>query len=317
MRRLFIFILLVSFVGFGGVVLHTTAQNTADVSLTVEPFNPLPGSPATIRLVSYGVDLDQSLINWSYNGTTVASGTGKRTITVTAPAAGSTGLISATVSASGFASASASVLLRPASVDLLWEAADATTPPFYKGKAMLPDGGRLRFTALPAASSSQLSYAWTRNSSALPDVSGFGKSSITLKQNILTGSERIEVAVTGGLFSGAGAVSVIPKATAIVAYKNNDGFIDYANGFTNAIPVRESGAVLHFEPYYFSVPQNISSDIEVVMTSGGQEVGQSTNPIELAIGRPDKGGQSALTVAMNTTLYSLQYTEKAFTILFD
>jgi hypothetical protein len=53
------------------------------------------------------------------------------------------------------------------------------------------------------------------------------------------------------------------------------------------------------------------------MTSGGTAVDQSTNQTELGIARPDEGGQSELTVAIDTVAYSLQHIQKVFTVLFN
>ena len=86
-----------------------------------------------IRLNSNGFDLTQASIVWVYNGATVASGIGKTMITVVAPANGRVGTISATANGSDFSATTATLILRPASVDVLWEGADSYTPPFYKG----------------------------------------------------------------------------------------------------------------------------------------------------------------------------------------
>jgi hypothetical protein len=318
MKRIVILILSIAIlVGFGGVVLRGTAQTVADISLATIPLNPQPGTQVTITATSYGFDLDQSYITWTYNGTTVASGTGMRTINVVVPAAGATGLISMTASGGG-TSGSATILLRPASVDMLWEAVDAITPPFYKGKALLADGGTVRVTVVPSASApTNLSYTWSRNSTTIPEVSGFGKSSITFKQDILTGTEQVAVDARGGIFSGTGSVVLAPRNADVVAYQNNDGFIDYAHGYASTIPVQGTGALLHFEPYYMSVPESIGRDLAISMTSGGTAVDQSTNQTELGIARLDEGGQSELTVAIDTVAYSLQHIQKVFTVLFN
>lgn len=318
MRRIFIFILVLGIVGFGGVLLHTSAQTTLDVSLELIPLNPEPNTPVTIRATSYGTDLDQASISWTYNGTPIANGTGVRAITITAPSAGTTGQVAVSVSAAGYASTTTSISLRPASVDLLWEAVDAAVPPFYKGKALVADGATVRATVIPSASAiSGLSYTWSRNGSTLADISGYGKRSMLFTHNILTGTERIGVDVRGGIFSGSNTLTIAPQATDLIAYKNNDGFIDYTQGFSSTIGATGTGALIHFEPYYFSVPTTIARSLTVTMTSGEQDVTPLNNPLEIGIARPDTAGSRTIRVGVATRAYSLQHRDTLFTISFN
>lgn len=282
-----------------------------DLSLEISPGNPAPGAVTTITARSYGSDLNQLSVSWTYNGTAVAQGLGKTSIRVAAPAAGTTGVIVATTSEG----ASATAVLRPASIDLLWEAADAYTPPFYKGKALLPIGGMLRVTAIPAASTSKsLSYTWQRNGSAVDAQSGFGRTSITLKNDPLNASERINVTAGTGSYAATNTLNLNVYAPLALAYENKDGYIDYAHGYTSTIPFNKSGALLHFEPYYFSVPRSVESDLTTSLSVNKEQISSSN---EIAISRPETGTQSTLTFDATTRVYSLQHLSKTFTLLFN
>lgn len=289
----------------------------SDLSVDIVPSNPQPGQTVTLTAKSYSVDINQATLSWNYNGKAIAQGVGKTSVSVVAPNAGVPAVVTVTMGGLGMESTSASVVLRPASVDLLWEAADAYTPPFYKGKALVPVGGILRFTAIPSASAPKsLSYTWERNGSALADVSGYGKSSILIRNDALNPQESIDVSATTGTFSGVGSIKVAPYAPLAIAYKTNDGFIDYANGNDSTIRLTTPGTVLHFEPYYFSTPGSITSDLAISTTVDGESV--TTVPQnELALSRPDNATQSTLKLAIATVAYSLQHLEKTFTLLFN
>ncbi len=294
------------------------AQISTDISIDVIPNNPEPGSTVTLTASSYSADLSQASITWTYNNVVIARGVGRTTVSVIAPASGATGVVSMNASGSGIENASTSVVLRPASVDVLWEAADAYTPPFYKGKALLPVNGLLRFTAIPSASApSGVTYTWSRNGSAVPEQSGYNKSSLLVTQNEFTPQETTEVSLSGGVFAGTGLTRVTAlQSPSLVAYQNREGFVDYAHGYNKTIPFTQTGIVLHFEPYYFSAPQGILNNLSFAMTIDGQTVTPS-RANEIGLSRPNTAVQSTINLAITTVAYSLQHIEKQFTLLFN
>ncbi len=291
---------------------------STDISLEIIPTNPEPGQTVTLTAKSYSADLSQATMVWTYNNTVIARGTGKTTVGVIAPAAGVSGVVAVTATGPGIENAASSIVLRPASVDILWEAADAYTPPFYKGKALLPVNGLARFTAIPSASAPNgLGYSWSHNGSALPDDSGYNKSSVTLTHNEFNRQDMVEVVVSGGVFSGTGMVRVAPLQTpSLIAYQNNEGFIDYTRGYTGTIPFTQPGIVLHFEPYYFSTPRGTVNDLSFEMTIDGQPVTPS-RPNEIGLSRPNTAVRSVLNLAITPLEYSLQHVERTFTLLFN
>lgn len=134
-----------------------------DVSIEMVPTDPKPGETVTLTAKSYGSDINQSVVSWSYNGKVIASGTGRTSVSVVTPASGAVGTVTVTVNSPGLQQGGATLTLRPGSLDLLWEAVDAYTPPFYKGKALLPVGGAVKLTAIPAPSAPRnLSYNWSK-----------------------------------------------------------------------------------------------------------------------------------------------------------
>lgn len=313
MRYLFTLLLL-----FVGIPTMALAQTLApDLSIEAAPSNPQPGQSVTLTARSYGMDVNQATLSWNYNGSSIAQGAGKTSITITAPQAGNAGIVTVTAISTGTPSANASIVLRPASIDLLWEAADAYTPPFYKGKALLPIGGLLRVTAIPSTSTPKnLSFSWQRNGSALENLSGVGKSSIVIRNNILNPQEKVDVSASGGVFTGGATTRLTPSDPIAVAYENRDGFITYTKGFARTITLGSSGTILHIEPYYFSLPKNNMSDLLITSIIDGQTV-SSSQQNELALSHPATARSSILNITITTVAYSLQHLEKSFTLLFN
>ena len=292
---------------------------TADLNITTVPINPQPLQNVQIRLQSFGFDLSQATITWKNNGTVIATGIGRTTVNIIAPGNGKVATITATADSSDFATTMATLLLRPASVDLLWEGADSYTPPFYKGRALPSVNGLIRVTAIPAISAPHgITYDWTENDSAMQDASGYEKTSIVFKNDSLNNTETIGVNGSNSSFNGSNTITITPGNPDVVGYFNTDGFIDYSNGSTNALTTGATGAVLHFEPYYFSVPNNIPTDLTFSYTdNGGANILTGGSQNELRLSRPDGGGQSQFNVGITTSTYSLQNLTRLFSLNFN
>lgn len=307
---------ILSFIFILSAAPHAMAQS-ADLSISAIPANPSPLQQVTLRAQSFSVDLDQSVITWKYNNKIVSGGTGRTEIVVTAPAAGEVGIITATISG-GILPGNASVTLRPASVDMLWEAADSYTPPFYKGKALLSTNGMVRVTAIPTATAPKnVVYRWSHNDEAQQAASGYNKSSFLFRNSELINEELVEVASESGLFQGNGSIRIIPRTPSVVAYQNTDGFINYANGSSGVITTNQPGTILHFEPYYFSVNGTVANELTFDMTNNGETLTGDPRPNELRLSRPEGGGQSQLRLSITPVSYRLQYVDRLFTILFN
>ena len=294
-----------------------TANEIIDLSIESIPANPAPGTTVNLMATSFAVDLNQMNLVWNYEGKVISSGVGQRSVFVTAPASGVAQMVTVTASGQNYAPVSASLILRPGSVDLLWEAVNAHVPPFYKGKPLLSRNGVFEVSAIPAvASAKNASFIWSRNNTVIPQVSGSGKSSVIFLNETLNNRENISVEVSSGPFQGQGSISINPRNPLILAYPRKEGFIDYATGFFDAIAFSGSGAVLRFEPYYFSTPRSLSRDLVFDVKLGEQSLFE--DPVnEVQFAKPEGEGETRLTVDVTTAEYSLQNARRIFTLIFS
>lgn len=293
-------------------------QLESDISIVSTPSNPQPSEKVVLEIKSYSIDLDQANIAWRYNGTLIASGTGKTKINTVAPNANTPALITATVSGAGITTSSTAINLRTASVDLLWEAADSYTPPFYKGKAMLAPNGVVRLTAIAAANAPKnLSYTWSRNDSVVPTASGYNKNSILFKNQTLNQEERVSVLSEGGFFNGSSNISINTKSPQVVLYQKKDGFIDYSNGYLSNFSTNDPGVIIRLEPYFFSVSKDINSDLVFDIKNNDNPISGGDKNNELSLSRPENTEQSSIDVQITTAIYSLQNILRRFTIMFN
>jgi len=314
MKRLLILIIIL----VAGFSMPVQAQTTPDISLTVNPSDPKPLQRVTVTAESFGANLDLASISWRYNGTNIDSGIGRKSITVTAPNAGAIGTISMTATGQDFSSVTTTVLLRPASIDLLWEAADSYTPPFYKGKALPSIDGLIRVSAVPSTSApKQLVYTWSQNDTVLGSLSGYGKSSLSFKSDALNEIEKVSVSAQGGTFSGQATTTINPGNPSMVVYQKDEGFIDYANGSNTSLTTNQPGLILRIEPFFFSVPTTIARSLGFNITEGDIDITNSTTPNELYLSAPDNRGSSLFTIGISTLAFTLQNITRNFSILFN
>lgn len=314
MKRILILIILLLVCVYSPV----QAQIAPDINLNSTPFDPQPLQKVTITAESFGVNLDQASISWRYNGSVIDSGIGRKNITVTAPTAGATGIITMTASGADFSSTTTTLLLRPASMDILWEATDSYTPPFYKGKALASVSSTIRATAIASSSApKQLVYTWSKNDTVLGSLSGYGKSSILFKNNILDSTEKISLSAQGGTFTGSASITLTPGNPSLVVYQKDEGFIDYANGSSTELSTNQGGLILRIEPFFFSVPNTLSKGLAFTVRQGEIDITNNTTPNELYLSAPDTKGSSLFSIAITTLSYTLQNLTRNFTINFN
>lgn len=298
---------------------HLFAQTQAvDVTITPSPNDPKPFQQVTLTASSYGTDLSTARLSWSYDGTFIASGVGRTSVVVAAPASGKASIVTLNVTANDFAPTTATLIIRPSSIDMLWEAADSYTPPFFKGKALLPSNGLVRVVAVPSITAPKgITYTWKHNGIAMPESSGVNQTSILFANKSTNATEDVSVAATSGLFAGGSTISINTRAPSLVGYQVHDGFIDYANGFLTTATIAGSGALLRFEPYYFSSARSILNDLQYEFALDGTTVAGTPVANELPLTRPTNGGQSTLKVSILAAVYNLQQVIRTFTLNFN
>ncbi len=287
-----------------------------DISISTIPTNPKPGEKITATVESFGMDLMSASITWQYNGTVVAVGTGKTAIVVTAPRSGAVGALSVSATSTE-GSASATVLIRPASVDVIWEAVDSYVPPFYKGKALPAVGATLRAVAIPSASAPKtISYSWQHNDDAVQNQSGTNKNSVTIKTDVLSNNESFLVSASGGSFSGGGSTAVTLRSPDVVLYQKSNGFINYAHGSIGDMDIFLPGVTLRAEPFNFTVAQPIEQALSIGFNLDETSFVGTTNALELSITKPEQGGDSSFAVTIRSLKERLQSAKRTFTLHF-
>lgn len=316
---------LFSFVFFG-LIAYAQVRNT-DIVLSISPEFPSPNQSMTATLGSFSTDLDKAYISWSVNNQATSGGVGKKTFYFTTGDLGSSVNLSVTINTVDGQSIQKTMSIASNDVDMLWEASDSYTPPFYRGKTLGGKQGTFKVVAIPnivnqggKVNSANLSYVWTKDDNIQPDSSGWGKNYFIFQNSYLDKSNTIEVKISDitGNINTSSSVELKPIIPKIVFYKNDPLFgIQWNKEVNNGYRIDQSGETLVAEPYFFS-PKNISSsDLSFSWFINGGQV-QTSNVKNVLSVKPDAGqsGNAVIKVMVSNVKTLFQDVTKEVNVRF-
>jgi hypothetical protein len=194
--------MLMTLVAFGPSSVLALGLGLEKISIDVNPPNPKPLESVNVSLNSFSVNLGTTLISWFVNEKLVASGIGQKKISVRVGVAGSSTNILAKISLDS-GEVEKTLVLKPASVVLLWEAQDSYVPPFYKGKAMASAGSLIKVVALPEIklddkliNLKSIVYEWKKDHENTLEGAVYGKDFFLYQNDYLEDSNNISVLAT-------------------------------------------------------------------------------------------------------------------------
>lgn len=241
------------------------AQVTA-VSLSVSPENSQTGDIVTVSASSYSEDLARSTFTWKANGVVVKKGTGVSVISFKKTATIPVLTIGVSINLASGQTIEQSVDITNQNLDLIWEAVDAHTPPFYKGKAMPVTEGAVRFnpifargTMFGSAGNKNNIYTWSRSNDVVGSASGTGKDSFPIIMDYLLDKEQINVRAESVVTNTVQEtrVELIPQNIQVMFYSKINGFINWNKAISDGYTPTTSTQVIAVP--YFITPKNLSN----------------------------------------------------------
>jgi len=245
-----------------GIVLPFGAEaaSTGSILIDVVPENPVPGENVTISLNSYANNLYTVLITWYVSGKNTLSGIGKKTFMLNAPNTGSETNVTAVVALPD-GTVEVKVVVRPATMELLWQAEDSYVPPFYRGKALPTADSEIKVVAMPEIKTNagqinpkNLVYEWKKDYSNIKDGSGYGKNSFAYVNDYLDDSNNISVTASTAdqAYSSTASVTVPIWEPKILFYKNDAELGTIWEQALNDGYRIEGAEILEAAPYFIS-----------------------------------------------------------------
>lgn len=204
------------------------AADTGALQLGMSPQYPKPGDTVTLTATDYLGNADSMTYTWSVNGAVTLQGVGEKTLSLPAGAAGSEKTVVVTAGQNGATEDTATAVIRPADIDLLWEG-ETSVPPFYIGRPLPNAQSQITFLAMPHIMSggselpaSSLIYSWGENGVPVANASGYGKSSAVLTPPTFSQPFTVSVHVEtpDGVGAADGSVTIAPQAPRALIYED-------------------------------------------------------------------------------------------------
>ncbi len=326
MKRVYLILILVAvFLPFNNI---TSAQvRNTDIIVVMSPQYPAPNENVSATLKSYVLDLSKTYITWSVNGNPISSGIGKVSFSFDAGNIGITTNVTATIDTVNSTSLSKTFSITPTDVDMLWEAVDSYTTPFYRGKTMVGKEGTFKVVAVPSVISgvqmvhpSNLSYEWTKEDKGQLESSGWGKNIFSFKTSFLDDSVDVKVKVSdvSGNKIGEGKIDLKPVLPKLVFYKKDpETGVMLHNALNSSSKIDKNGAIIVAVPYFFSFTDIKSKDFEFKWSINGRPLNETSPKNELSIkGQEGKTGQASIEAEVNNTTTMFQTATKKINVNF-
>jgi len=234
-------------------------QNAVVIQAT--PAIPSAGDSVHFSVEGSVYDFSKDTITWTLNGKTIASGVGVSSADATVDSKGDTLDVIVDVSDPTWGDASNEITIVPAQMDILYDA-PSYVPPFYRGRALPSAGGTLNLQAVArivqggtTLPNSSITYTWSRNGTVLGNLSGRGKSQISIDSPALYGADTISVRASANDDTlSANASIVIPSASlTLKLYEDHPLFgVTYFNALPATIPAQSEMTVAAV-PYFATV----------------------------------------------------------------
>ena len=245
----------------GTSIVHAqTLGDTSSMRLIASPEVPGPNTQVRLEVQGVGNFVGDATITWQENGTTVKSGVGERTHTLTTGGLGSVMRVRVTIESASLGVLTREVVFAPAQVYLVWET-NTSVPPFYRGKALYSAGSQITVTAFPQVvvngstlSPNNLSFQWQRNGSAVAAQSGSGRNTLTFAGDQLKSGEGVAVDVYFGDVLVAQSSIFIPATNPQILLYQRDPLrgVLFDQALPEAISLTGREITLQAVPYFFA-----------------------------------------------------------------
>lgn len=259
---------------------------TQSFSIVQNPQNPDPGEIVFFSLSAYEFNIDLANISWSVDGKVKDSGVGKKFFSVLAPIAGKVSSIEVSVTPPGGQLIKNSVFLNTSNMDIIWEAIDSYTPPFYKGKSLPISQSQVKVVAIPIVKKTngaimkpeEFIFNWKKDGKNFPGQSGLAKNIFSFANEILEKQNRVDVTATDGTKTISSSTILSFFEPEIIFYNLDTVTLapKYSEAVGKARNLKQSRIGIVAEPYFLSSDFKNNPNIKTVWRVNDQDVNPSS-----------------------------------------
>ncbi len=299
-----------------------------DFSLSLSPEVPGAGQAVSAQVASYAENLARATLVWSLNGKIIDSGVGVVTAHFTVGGIGSINVLRVNATLPNGSTLTKTAIVRPAGLDLLWQA-NVYTPPFYRGKALAPYDATMVLFAMPffvdengaRIRPEALFYTWHLNGQVLGDSSGRGAQSVTIPgARVYRGiNVSVDVASSDGSIKATRSLSFNGDEPFVILYENDPllGF-RFDRALPESVNLTKSEATVSAFPYFFSTDSRGGGALTYAWTLNDKSVTPSSkNPADVVLRQTaPSSGTANLALSLQNVSQIFQATSIALQINF-
>jgi len=293
------------------------------VQFKVNPEFPEANQDVSISIESYSTDLNRSEISWYKNNSLVQRSVGEKTFSFRTRGLGSVDTI--TVRVDGVLKNTFTI--RPAEVDLVWEA-NTYTPPFYKGKALNSNQATLKIIAIPHIVSSSgnkfspnsLIYTWKKDWKVLGNESGYGRDVLVLdgldiyNKTIIT----VEAKNQGGSIIAQKRIILNNQDSKIVFYEDDPLLgVLYENDLDKNFNLDKEEINIKAVPLFLSNEELDSGNIRYSWTMNSKKLTNLESQDYLVLRKGEHDGTTQLSLEITNLKKVMQFVRNSLGISFE
>lgn len=283
------------------------------LSIDLQPSFPSPGEPFTVNLNDYGGEAYGANINWYYGDTQLDWALNKRSITLSAPAAGKAVTIKAKLQKPNGSVELVSTTIAPFYLDIIIEP-QTHVPSFFQGRSLPSPDSTINATALISSGpllTGEYLYTWKINDTVIQGgaLRGGNRVSFTMPQDSYSVLSVTATKLDGAVIAKRAIAlpSVSPK---LLFYEVSTLYGVLETALKSPFPILANSATLRAEPYYldsgvFNNPTVANWYIDETIVQSG------TNPYDITLEKTGDSRQTELMFRVQSTTKLLQGTKNA------
>ena len=278
--RLRVFALLLCFLPlFSHAQIGTGDFLNTSLAIELSPAFPSPGDSFTATINDYSSDAYGATIEWSYNDSALDWAFNKRSIELTAPAAGESAALKAVLKKPTGSAVTLTQTITPLYVDIIIEP-QTHVPSFFQGRALPSPGSTVNATALLGTDTlltGDYLYTWRINATVIQGgpLRGGNRISFIMPQDS-TSVLSLTVTRLDGRIIARRSISIPVAAPKLLFYEVSTLYGMLTKALQSPFPFIAGSATLRAEPYYldsavFNNPSVANWYIDGAVVPSGQD----------------------------------------------
>lgn len=279
---------------------------SGDINVETIPENPQPYEDVKIIISSYATDLNKAMIEWENESRVLLSGYGKTSYSFRTLGPDSSVYFNIKITPTGhYEPIIKTVGINTSEVELLWEAIDGYTPPFYKGKSFVSREGAIKVVAIPntrktSSIKGKVTYNWKRDGDSVLSASGYNKNSFAFMNKDLNPTEKVTVTASSldNQYNATKTIEIPTVSPEIIFYKKSptEGVL-YNKALVDGEYLSGDEMTIVAEPYFLAIDGK-EGIFDYKWKINGNQIKTPIKKTELTVTPTARGGYANISLTL-------------------